>query len=53
MTPSAEQYSGALLTNTYIMNTIKKIALSDVIIIVLALVIVLTGGALMAQELNF
>jgi hypothetical protein len=53
MTPSAEQYRGALLTNTYIMQTIKKIALSDVIIIVFALVIVLTGGALMAQELNF
>tara|TARA_R110000744_G_scaffold67538_1_gene137683 strand:+ start:713 stop:820 length:108 start_codon:yes stop_codon:yes gene_type:complete len=35
------------------MQTIKKIALSDVIIIVFALVIVLTGGALMAQELNF
>ena len=53
MSLNAERYSGALLTNTYIMQTIKKIALSDVIIIVFALVIVLTGGAVMAQELNF
>jgi hypothetical protein len=53
MTLNAERYSGALLTNTYIMNTIKKIALSDIIIITFALVIVLAGGALMAQELNF
>lgn len=53
MSPSAEQYSGALLTNIYIMNTIKKIALSDIIIITFALVILITGGSLMAQELNF
>ena len=53
MSPSAERYSGPLLTNKYIMQTIKKIALSDVIIITFALIIVLTGGALMAQELNF
>tara|TARA_B110000285_G_scaffold80701_1_gene93150 strand:+ start:397 stop:558 length:162 start_codon:yes stop_codon:yes gene_type:complete len=53
MTPSAERYSSALLTNTYIMNTIKKIALSDIIIITFALFVVLTGSALMAHELNF
>ena len=53
MTPSAERYSSALLTNIYTMKTIKKIALSDIIIITFALVIVLTGGAVMAQELNF
>tara|TARA_B110000285_G_C14570426_1_gene357577 strand:+ start:307 stop:468 length:162 start_codon:yes stop_codon:yes gene_type:complete len=53
MTLNAERYSGALLTNIYIMNTIKKIALSDIIIITFALVIVLTGGAVMAHELNF
>ena len=35
------------------MNTIKKIALSDVIIIIFALVIVITGTSLMAHELNF
>ena len=53
MSLSAERYSDPLLTNTYIMQTIKKIALSDVIIIVFALVIVITGGTLMAHELNF